>query len=93
MHAPLWIWRLGNSLLIGQPNEAYSLFQQELRQQFSANAIAVMNVVNGHTGYLPPASLYEKNIYPVWQTPFAKGSLEILINTARDLVQQMVEEK
>ncbi|HWP40931.1 MAG TPA: hypothetical protein VNL70_08390, partial [Tepidisphaeraceae bacterium] len=26
-HMPLWVWRLGDSLLFGQPNEAYSKFQ------------------------------------------------------------------
>ena len=24
---PLWIWRVGDAVLIGQPNEAYSVFQ------------------------------------------------------------------
>lgn len=90
---PLWIWRLGDSLLISQPNEAYSLFQQELRKEFPGNAVAVMNVVNGHIGYLPPAHLYDKDIYPVWQTPFAKGSLEKLIQTSINTSQQMMNEK
>jgi hypothetical protein len=79
---PLWIWRLGDSVLVGQPNEAYSEFQQKLRDQFAPNAVAVMNIVNGSTGYLPPESLYGKDIYPVWQTPFGKGSLELLTEKA-----------
>jgi hypothetical protein len=79
---PLWIWQLGNSFLAGQPNEAYSIFQSNLRKRFPTNAIAVMNLVNGHIGYLPNQELYADDIYPVWQTPFAKGSLEILIGTA-----------
>src|SRR5437870_5518608 len=28
--APLWIWRIGNSVLVAQPNEPYSAFQTEL---------------------------------------------------------------
>ena len=90
---PLWIWQLGDSLLIGHPNEAYSLFQMELRKAFPANAVAVMNVVNGHIGYLPPAGLYDKDIYAVWQTPFAKGSLEKLIRASIDASEQMMNEK
>ena len=90
---PLWIWKLGDALLISQPNEAYSFFQQELRKEFTANAIAVMNVVNGHIGYLPPAHLYDKDIYPVCQTPFDRGSLEKLILTSINASQQMMSEK
>ena len=90
---PLWMWKLGDSLLIGQPNETYSAFQLELRKQFPANAVAVMNVVNGHIGYLPPEKLYDKDIYSAWQTPFAKGSLEILISTSGNLAHQMIKEK
>lgn len=87
--APLWIWRLGNCLLIGHPNEAYSKFQEELRKNFPKTTIAVMNVVNGHIGYLPPQNLYDKNIYAVWQTPFASGSLERLIKVAINEAQQI----
>lgn len=93
MNIPLWIWQVGDALLIGQPNEAYSMFQQELRQRFSHNAVAVMNLVNGHMGYLPPAHLYEQDIYAVWQTPFSKGSLELLIQTSADLCNQLINEE
>jgi len=79
---PLWIWRLGACCLIGQPNEAYSWFQQELRNALLPYPAAVMNIVNGHTGYLPPEKLYSSNIYAVWQTPFAPGSLEQLTSRA-----------
>jgi hypothetical protein len=89
----LWIWQLGDSFLIGQPNEAYSDFQEQLRRQFSPKAIAVMNIVNGSVGYLPPAALYGKDIYPVWQTPFAAGSLELLIETAVQVTGQMITYK
>lgn len=90
---PLWIWQLGDSLLIGQPNEAYSLFQQELRKAFPGNAVAIMNVVNGSIGYLPAYNLYDKDIYSVWQTPFAKGSLEKLIETSIAETKQMTGEQ
>ena len=78
----LWIWRLGNSFLIGQPNEAYSLFQQELRRSLMPNAVAAINLVNGSAGYLPPSELYDLDNYTVEQTPFARGSLEFLIEVA-----------
>lgn len=87
---PLWVWKLGNSLLIGQPNESYSEFQIKVRDELSLVTVVVMNLVNGSIGYLPPASLYKKDIYSVWQSPFAAGSLEKLtetaINKAKDLL-------
>ncbi|HRE50563.1 MAG TPA: hypothetical protein PK339_04020 [Flavitalea sp.] len=78
----LWIWRLGNSFLIGQPNEAYSIFQLELRRGLMPNAVAAINLVNGSAGYLPPRELYDQENYTVEQTPFARGSLELLIEVA-----------
>jgi hypothetical protein len=89
---PLWIWRVGDALLFGHPNEAYSLFQEELRQEFPEFAVVVMNVTNGHYGYLPPERLYPYDLYPIWQTPFDQGSLEILIQNATDAASQLISE-
>lgn len=77
-----WMWILGESILIGQPNEAYSLFQMELRRRLPFRASGIINIANGYVGYLPPAHLYDEDIYTVWQTPFAKGALELLIERA-----------
>ncbi len=89
---PLWVWRLGDSFLIGQPNETYSLFQQELRKRFAQNAVAVINIVNGYAGYLPPANLYAFDTYAVWQTPFEAGSLELLIEKTIETAQSLLSE-
>ena len=89
---PLWVWRLGDSFLIGQPNEAYSLFQQELRNSFGSYAVAAINIVNGYAGYLPPANLYAYDTYAVWQTPFEAGSLELLIEKTIETVQRLLSE-
>ena len=87
---PLWVWRLGDAFMMGQPNEAYSYFQQELRKQLSVYPVAVMNIVNGYAGYLPPQELYVKDMYAVWQTPFAAGALEQLTATAIDTAKKMM---
>ncbi len=79
---PLWVWTLGEAVLIGQPNEPYSLFQRELRRHLAPRPVAVMGVVNGHSGYFPPRERYGSDVYSVWQTPFAEGSLEGLIDHA-----------
>ena len=46
-NVPLWVWRVGDGFFVGQPNEAYTLLQTELRRAFPRSAIAVMNLVNG----------------------------------------------
>lgn len=73
-----WIWRLGDALVVAQPNEAYSWFQTELRRRFPDRSVIVMNVANGWgLGYLPTRPKYEHDdIYQVWQTPYGPGSLE-----------------
>jgi hypothetical protein len=86
----LWIWKLGDAFLLGQPNEAYSVFQKEVRNRFFPRAMVVMNLVNGSAGYLPPFELYQYNIYQVWQSPFAAGSLEILIQSAIQATEKMI---
>src|SRR5262249_35110184 len=73
---PFWAWRVGDAILLGQPNEAYSHLQTELRRRFPERAVVVMNIVNGHSGYLSPAELYDQDLYQVWQSPFARGCLE-----------------
>lgn len=87
---PLWVWRLGGACIVGQPNEAYSYFQQEIRNQLAAYPVAVMNIVNGYAGYLPPEDLYTKNMYAVWQTPFAAGALEQLTAIAIDTAKKIM---
>ncbi len=84
-----WLWRVGDAFLVATPAEAYAGFQQELRRALAQCPVAVMNVTNGFRGYLPPAELYERNLYQVWQTPFERGSLEILTTAARDCLKEM----
>lgn len=86
----LWCWRLGDALLFGHPHEAYSAMQTTLRAQFPAQAVAVMNIVNGYASYLPPQTTYDLDLYPVTVTPFAAGSLERLINAATQTGSRLV---
>lgn len=90
---PLWVWQLGDAILVGQPNEAYAAFQQQLRAALAPAAVAVINIVNGYAGYLPPAASYHDQSYAVWQTPFAPGSLELLTAAATAISQRMILSK
>jgi hypothetical protein len=86
---PLWAWRIGEAFFIGQCNEAYSPLQTQLRARFGGRLIAVMNLVNGTAGYLPPRPLYDRDIYQVWQSPFNSGSLERLLQAAGQSLEQL----
>lgn len=85
---PLWLWQLGDALLLGQPAEAYSHLQTALRHRFQDRLLVVMNLTNGcNFGYLPPAELYDQDVYQVWQTPFARGSLERVLEACQEAVE------
>ncbi len=80
---PLWVWRLGDCAVVAQPGELYSTFQEQLRARFPDRAVVVLNVTNAPGGvYLPPAHLYDEDIYPVWQTLLARGSMERVLEVA-----------
>jgi len=87
---PIWAWRIGDAVLVGCCCEAYSILQRELRQRFPANAILCMNLCNGSIGYLPPAEMYDVDVYQTWQTPFARGSLELLIEKMAKMIGELL---
>ncbi len=84
-------WKIGNAVFVGSCGEAYSVLQQELRSRFPELTVICMNLTNGSIGYLPPAHLYNEDIYPVWQTPFAKGSLERMIDGMTEAIEQLLQ--
>lgn len=88
---PIHAWRMGDAILIGSCCEAYSMLQQELRRRFPNNAIICMNLINGSIGYLPPAKLYDVDVYQVWQTPFARGSLERLLEAMTRVIDDLLK--
>ncbi len=78
---PFYLWRLGGAYLVAQPHEGFSPFQRALRAGAVARdpdaTVAVVGLANGPAlGYLPRAEDYDLDLYQVWQTPFARGSLE-----------------
>jgi hypothetical protein len=89
---PVHVWRLGDAILTGSLCEAYSLLQVELRRRFPGRAIACMNVINGTVGYLPPAKMYDDDVYTVWQTPFDRGSLELLIECMTNTIGNVLNQ-
>lgn len=88
----VWIWRIGDTFIIGHPNEAYSWLQKELRAHFPNVNIVVINIANGHIGYLPPEAFFDYNVYTVWQTPFARGSLERMTEQLKKEIESMISD-
>ncbi|MBC7964418.1 MAG: hypothetical protein H7Z17_00720, partial [Fuerstia sp.] len=39
---------------------------------------------------LPPEELYDTEVYPVWQTPFDRGSLEAMIEAMTSAVTEVL---
>ena len=89
---PAWVWRIGDAIVVGHPNEAYSDLQTSLRATFPDTTIMVANLVNDSAvvGYLPPRELGGLDLYQIWQTPFAPGSLEILIEDCRLAIDRLL---
>jgi hypothetical protein len=83
----LFAWRVGDAFILGQPNEAYSSLQIELRK--SGDTVVVMNLTNGSCGYLPPAEYFRQEIYSAWQTPFEKGCLERVTEASKQAIAEL----
>lgn len=88
------IWRIGDALLVAQPDEAYSVFQRRLRAALEGRPVLVLGLAGGPSrGYLPPAAAYDhqEDLYQVWQTPFGRGALEVLTEAAARAVRAAAE--
>ena len=60
----MWVWRLGEALLVAVPNEPYVVFQTELRRRFPDTPLFVLMTTNGGVGYLPPRETYGSGALP-----------------------------
>ena len=88
---PVWVWRLGTCVIVAYAGEAYSHLQVELRRRHPGEAVFVLNVTNtGSSAYLPDDATYEHDIYQVWQTPYARGSLERVIEAADRAIVELL---
>lgn len=80
---PLWVWGLGDAVLVAHPGEAFSALQTELRRRHPDRAVLVLNLTNGPGFvYLPDRASYDRDRYQVWQTLLAPGGLEDLTAAA-----------
>jgi hypothetical protein len=89
---PVTVWRVGEAFLVATSGEPYSRFQIALRARFPYTAVAVMNLTNGATSYLPEANAYQLDVYPVRVTEYACGCLEQTIEEASSIMQRLISE-
>ncbi|WP_152360128.1 hypothetical protein [Microlunatus speluncae] len=89
---PLWLWQWGDAIIVAQPGEPYSWLQTELRRRHPGRAIFVLNCTNSPGFvYLPPADVYERDVYQVWQSEVLAGSLERLADAADDVIRSWAQ--
>jgi hypothetical protein len=89
---PVHVWRIGDAVLAGSCCESYSILQREMQRRFPDNPILCMNLINGSIGYLPPAELYDFDLYTVWQTPFDRGGYERLLETMTEAIRNVLND-
>lgn len=86
---PVTVWRIGDAIVVATAGEPYSRFQVALRTQFRGQAIAVLNLTNGTTNYLPEAAAYDRDVYPVKVTEYAAGCLERVIKETSAVIVRL----
>lgn len=80
VHHPIWIWRIGDAVLIAHCGEAYFEMAEELRLRNPDQVILFLDMSNG-PGYLyvPTRTAYERNAYQASQTLLAPGGFEEML--------------
>ena len=57
------VWQIGEAFLVSTPAECYSKFQIDLRRQFADTTVAVINLSDGTTTYLPLPESFGRDVY------------------------------
>jgi hypothetical protein len=86
---PVTIWRVGDAYMVSTTGEPYSRYQVALREKFAGTTVAVLNLTNGATNYLPEAAAYAEDNYPARVTEYAAGCLESVIQETSAVMQDL----
>ena len=80
VHHPVWIWQIGDAILIAHSGEAYFELARELHQRNPNRTILWLDMTNGPGYmYIPTKKAYQHNAYQAQQTLLAPGSFEKLL--------------
>ena len=77
---PIWIWRLGDAVVVAHCGEAYFEMAQELRRRNPRLMLLFLDMTNG-PGYIyvPTRVAYEQNTYQSQQSLLAPGGFEAML--------------
>jgi hypothetical protein len=83
------VWRIGEAFLVSTPAECYSKFQIDLRREFSDTTVAVLNLSDGTTTYLPEPESFGRDVYQARIAFYKPDALARVTEMAREAIQEM----
>ena len=83
------VWRLGEAFLVSTPAECYSQFQIDLRRQFPDTTVAVLNLSDGTTTYLPTPESFGRDVYQARIAFYKPDALARVTEMASGAIQEM----
>ena len=86
---PIYVWKLGKTIMVGAPIEFYNEFQIFLRRQFPKNLILVLDICNGFLNYLPRKEEFERETYQVKTALFDPKSEEKVREKVVNLIKNI----
>jgi neutral ceramidase len=84
---PIEIIRLGDVALIGVRPELCCLTAVGIKEQSPFSKTMVLTMVNGGAKYMPESSAYARITYEAMNSPFARGSAELLCEKVVELLR------
>jgi hypothetical protein len=87
---PVWIWQLGDAIVIAHGGEAYLELARDLRRRNADRMIIFLDMTNGPGYlYLPTKIAYQQNNYQSQQSIVASGGLEIMLEVLDQAVKSL----
>ena len=83
------VWRIGEAFLVSTPAESYSKFQMDLRREFPDTTVAVLNLSDGTTTYLPLPESFGRDVYQARIAFYEPDALARVTKMARDAISEL----
>jgi hypothetical protein len=83
------VWQIGEAFLVSTPAECYSQFQMDLRRQFADTTVAVINLSDGTTTYLPLPESFGRDVYQARIAFYQPDALARVTELAGKTISQM----
>jgi len=78
--------KIGNLCFVGLPGEIFVEIGRSIKEKSGKENLYPISLANGSPGYIPIALAYDQGGYESNSSPFVKGSGELLIEAALELV-------